>query len=53
MKLKIVVNPFIKRYIKRKLGIEKSTYKETLGGLWEGIKWTCRYERDTLPIILI
>lgn len=42
----------IKRYIKRKLGIEKSTYKETLSGLWGGIKWTCRYERDTLPIIL-
>ena len=42
----------IKRYIKRKVGIEHSTYKETLNGLWGGIKWTWNYDRDTLPIIL-
>lgn len=42
----------IKRYIKRKLGIEHSTYKETLNGLWNGIKWTWNYDHDTLPIVL-
>ncbi|MCQ2562441.1 MAG: hypothetical protein MJ158_02400 [Alphaproteobacteria bacterium] len=42
----------IKRYIKRKLGIEHSTYKETLHGLWNGIEWTWNYDRNTLPIIL-
>ncbi|MBQ6011686.1 MAG: hypothetical protein IJL23_01050 [Alphaproteobacteria bacterium] len=42
----------IKRYIRRKLRIEHSTYNETLHGLWAGIKWTWNYDRDTLPIIL-
>ena len=42
----------IKRYIKRKLGLEQSTYRETLRGLWNGIKWTWDYDRDTLPTIL-
>ena len=46
------VHRLIKRYIKRKLGIEKATYKETLAGLFDGIKWTWHYDRDTLPIIL-
>ena len=26
--------------------------RETLRGLWGGIKWTWNYDRDTLPIIL-
>ena len=42
----------IKRYIKRKLGMEHSTYTETLHGLWDGIKWTWQYDRKTLPVIL-
>ena len=42
----------IKRYIRRKFGIEQTTYRETLRGLWGGIKWTWNYDRDTLPIIL-
>ncbi len=42
----------IKRYIRRKLGMEQTTYKETLHGLLEGIKWTWNYDEDTLPIIL-
>ena len=42
----------IKRYIKRKLGIEHSTHKETLHELWHGIKWTWNYNHDKLPIIL-
>lgn len=42
----------IKRYIKRKFGIEHSAYNETLRGLWDGIKWTWQYDRKTLPIIL-
>ena len=42
----------IKRYIRRKLGIEQTTYRETLRGLWGGIKWTWNYDRDTLPVIL-
>lgn len=42
----------IKRYIRRKIGLEHTTYRETLGGLWSGIKWTWRYDRDTLPQIL-
>lgn len=42
----------IKRYIRRKMRIEHSTYHETLSGLWAGIKWTWNYDRDTLPIIL-
>ncbi len=41
----------IKRFMRRKLGFEHSTYRETLSGLWHGIKWTWRYERDTMPII--
>ena len=42
----------IKRYIRRKIGIEQTTYCETLRGLWGGIKWTWNYDRDTLPVIL-
>ncbi len=42
----------LERYTKRKIGIEHSTYRETLGGLWAGIKWTWNYDRDTLPQIL-
>ena len=42
----------IKRYVKRKFGIEHSAYNETLCGLWDGIKWTWQYDRKTLPIIL-
>ncbi len=42
----------IKRYIRRKVGIEQTTYRETLRGLWGGIKWTWKYDRDTLPVIL-
>ena len=42
----------IKRYIQRKLGVEQTTYKETLRGLLSGIKWTWNYDKDTLPIIL-
>lgn len=41
----------IKRFMRRKLGFEHSTYRETLSGLWHGIKWTWRYECDTMPII--
>ena len=33
-------------------GSGKTTYRETLRGLWDGIKWTWNYDRDTLPIIL-
>lgn len=42
----------IKRYIKRKLGMEHSAYTETLHGLWDGIKWTWQYDCKTLPVIL-
>lgn len=42
----------IKRYIRRKFGIEQTTYRETLRGLMRGIKWTWNYDRDTLPVIL-
>ena len=42
----------IKRYIRRKFGIEQTTYCETLRGLMRGIKWTWNYDRDTLPVIL-
>ncbi|MBO7656585.1 MAG: hypothetical protein J6S80_02560 [Alphaproteobacteria bacterium] len=42
----------IKRYIRRKLGVEQTTYKETLRGLLSGIKWTWNYDKHTLPIIL-
>lgn len=42
----------IKRYIRCKLGIEHATYKETLRGLWGGIKWTWNYDNNTLPVIL-
>ncbi len=42
----------IKRYLKRKLGIEHSTHKETLKELWNGIKWTWNYNNDILPIII-
>ena len=33
-------------------GSGKTTYRETLRGLWGGIKWTWNYDRDTLPVIL-
>ena len=42
----------IKRFFKRKFGIEHSTHKETLKELWNGIKWTWRYNNDILPVIL-
>ena len=42
----------IKRYIRRKFGSEQTTYRETLRGLWGGIKWTWNYDSDTLPVIL-
>ena len=42
----------IKRYIRRKVGIEQTTYRETLRGLMRGIKWTWNYDHDTLPVIL-
>lgn len=42
----------IKRYIRRKIGIEQTTYRETLRGLMRGIKWTWSYDRDILPVIL-
>ena len=42
----------IKRYVRRKLGLQPTTYNETFRGLWDGIKWTWRYDSDTLPIIL-
>ena len=48
----ICVYRYIKRYVKRKLGIEHSTHKETLKELWNGIKWTWNYNNDILPIIL-
>ena len=42
----------IKRYLKRKLGIEHSTHKETLKELWNVIKWTWHYNDDMIPIII-
>lgn len=42
----------IKRYIKRKLRIEKSLFRPTLHGLWRDIIMTYNYDKDILPIIL-
>jgi adenylate kinase family enzyme len=36
------------RFIKRRMGLEKSTKKETFKGCWETARWNARWNRDNL-----
>lgn len=41
-----------KRHVKRRLGLESSTHKETFEGAWQTARWNQRWDRDNRLAVL-